>query len=271
MIFAVAAILSVSALQPAMSVVQPDASRRLGPSIVKAAADAALKRDNGKLKAICEATVDGIFVTFVSTGDNKATIAALSKTPLEHLSMQISLGPMIVSEGQKSEYEGTSDWAYIYDQNGDGRIDYISFLNGPSPVEGPAPQPDPPANKHHERGRVSIPEGSLLELFPYTFWQAIDEDGDGRLDWAAYPAEKKSNSWYRGWGLVSMHGGNCTILDRDGSYLEPCSVTRDGKDYESASRFVSRRWEDMPEQVFGWISRGAQACKLPAAAYRRLP
>ena len=249
-----------------------------------AIADAEQPREARNLRLLCETRVGTKTVSFLSLGDRTVLIAAFTDRPLQKPQDDIWLETNFLLHGDNltaAPYDvrrpsATADWAYVYDQNGDGRIDHLAFLIGPLNIEPPnSPEDLPVADA---QGAFHDVQGSRLKKWfawinKFAFWQAIDDNGDGRMDWLAIPARQRSNGWIRGWAVIpwtdTQSGFNCEILDRSGAAIEPC-VASGARDYESVSR-TAFRWPLHPEAHFNEAVRGSEACHIGRDQLRRMP
>ncbi|MEY4303913.1 MAG: hypothetical protein RIT52_88 [Pseudomonadota bacterium] len=242
-------------------------------SIIATAADAAQPRAEGHLKARCKIRGDGGTITFVAGKGGKVLLAALSAQPLANVRRDIWLSPRFSAAGQQGLATGTQDWAYLYDQNGDGKIDRMAFLIGPIPTEPDTADPGLPnisGDQIRVEGQAMLDR--MMKAMRFGFWQAADEDGDGVPDTMAMPARRKDTGWYRGWAVfdrrATTEDAACRFIDRDGSAKGSCYAAAEPGDYEGDS-LTTHVWVSDPGPIFSAIQSAATACKLKAADYRR--
>jgi hypothetical protein len=231
------------------------------------------------LRQVCasQVNVGGLspVITFVASTDGPVVLATLTEYPLADVRRDIAIRTDLRLPWPPS---GTTDWAYVYDHDNDGRFDHIAYFIGPMAME-PA---NPPRHLPSLSGpapvlgaaEAAVVRGSMRD----GFWQGFDTDRDGMVDTLAYPAVSKANGWTRGWALITGLASteHCEMLGPDGNVLESCSGTSgsagDVEDehggYESktasAHRFALR-----PDLVWESLQQGAQACKLKANDFRR--
>lgn len=154
-------------------------------------------------KTVCEAVLTGQRVTFIGSGESPAIIAAITPGPLMDPRNDISPKPAFyMREGQQglSVTAGpVADWAYVWDRNRDGRIDYVAYLIGPNPVkpENTAYNP-PPAGKPFESKEQYM---AVIKNLRQVFWHIADEDFDGEPDAFALMGKEKAG-WWRDWVIV---------------------------------------------------------------------
>lgn len=85
----------------------------------------------------------GGHITFVGGPDKKILLVIFSEKRVEDLSRVITLKPVFVKLSKDGppvptamvSREATLDWAYVYDRNNDGRVDYITYLFAVLPIK----------------------------------------------------------------------------------------------------------------------------------------
>jgi hypothetical protein len=168
------------------------------------------------------------WVTFVGVQRGDAILGVLGPK-VERLSESISLDTVAgkFPPSARPGFNSTLDWAYLWDRNADGRVDYVAYLDGAVPVlpdSTPADYPTfvrgtsapagaakldyfgwpdrPPAENAEERSRSFLPvisgrSGSFAihrEAYPFykqsvrlVFLHFVDDDFDGRTDVVVLP------------------------------------------------------------------------------------
>jgi hypothetical protein len=243
----------------------------LGPVVVAVAADARRPRDEGDLRAGCRHRDRQGLVTFVQGGDGRVLLATLTARALADPRRDIWLAPQYTREGFKGRATATQDWAYVLDQDGDGRIDWIAFLIGPLPIRTGAPD-EPPVPRIVD-GSVQVTGIDAMRAFVarigYGFWQAADSDGDGVADLVAWPAERSEDGWYRGWAIERLGSEPaCTLVDAKGRAETACASAGD-RDVKGKGA-KAHRWAADAAGVFARIRSAGIACRLAATDLRRL-
>lgn len=243
-------------------------------TIVSVASDSLVPRQEATLTAGCRHRNDDGLVTFVKAADDRVLLAALTSRPLADPRRDLWLSPGFLTQQSKTRATATQDWAYVYDQDGDGRIDWIAFLIGPLPIRtGAADEENLPRIID---GNVQVTGGDALGAFiarlRFGFWQAGDSDGDGDADLAAWPTERSVDGWYRGWAVERLgeHPGEaaaCTILDAQGQPEAVCAT--DGRDLKGEGT-SAHRWATDPAAILARIRAAGEACKLTSADLRRV-
>lgn len=246
----------------------------VGNLLTWATADTLQPRSEAYLKLLCAAQVNGQTISFASLDDNKVLLAAFSAGPLADPRKDIWLKPRVRRAEDRPRPTEAKNLAYVYDQNDDGRIDHLAFWIGTLNVEPPNAPADLPPNVG---SRIrNVPWSWITQYWEWlarpAFWQAIDQNGDGVVDWLAFPARKKSNGWYRGWMAVpqtAQAGSKCEVRDRDWRLIGEC-VARSGDSYESAS-MIARSYTLDPQERMNELLAAARACHLGRGDFRRMP
>lgn len=243
----------------------------LSARVVAAEADAIAPRREQDLRAGCRQRDAEGHVTFVNGADGRPLLVALTQRPLADPRRDIWLSPHFLSARDKGRSTGTEDWAYVLDENGDGRIDHIAYLIGPLPVRTGAPgeAPVPPIID----GSVKVTGVDAMAAFfarlRFGFWQVIDMDGDGTADAAAWPAERKEDGWHRGWALQRLGDPSaCWLVDAQGRPEQACTLDEGGRDLVSESA-KAHLWAKDSAGVFARILNAAAACRFGPGSLRR--
>jgi hypothetical protein len=260
---------------------QPPASADVGLPVAAMVLDAVRQAESPPapetLRQVCamQVNVGGLspVITFVASTSGPVVLATLTEFPLADVRRDIALKTDLRLPWPPS---GTTDWAYVYDHDSDGRIDHIAYFIGPMAME-PA---NPPRSLPSLVGPAPVlgaAEKTVVRGFTRDgFWQGFDTDRDGMVDTLAYPAMNKANGWTRGWaeitGLSSTE--RCEMLGPDGNVIESCSQTsgsaggvddeHGGYDSRTAS---AHRSALRPDLVWESLQQGARACNLKASDF----
>ncbi len=150
-----------------------------------------------------EKTTSGQYATVLMVEGDKSLIIALSPHELVRPWETMALRPVFVKTGESHPtQEGTMDWAYVFDRNRDGRIDYFSYLVGPVWM---APQ--------DEAKRASLPvtgESISVEFaetyqdkLELAFWHLADDNYDGDHDRILARLQDSDTGWTYGWVIAA--------------------------------------------------------------------
>jgi hypothetical protein len=215
------------------------------PTIVAVAADSVVPRREAALTVGCQHRDPQGLVTFVNAADGRVLLAALTSRPLADPRRDLWLSPGFLTQRSKPRVTSTQDWAYVYDQDGDGHLDWIAFLIGPLAIRtgGPDEGNLPRIVDGHAQVTGIDALGAFMTRLRFGFWQAGDSDGDGAADVAAWPAERKADGWYRGWAVERLgarvgEAAACTLVDANGQAETPCIA--DGSDLRSEDASAHR-------------------------------
>lgn len=165
-----------------------------------ARARAAAAADEKKLSVVCAERLQGdgvptgfagLWLSFLTTAPGRVQIAALTKAriaqPAEVIALKPRFNPLPTA---RTGPAGTLDWAYVYDRNGDGRIDYLVYLQNahavlpePLPADFPKPEvlPDGRVRGSMELLRAMIDNAQMV------FSHYADDRFDGRVNAVVVP------------------------------------------------------------------------------------
>ncbi|MCL5778976.1 hypothetical protein M1105_18560, partial [Limibaculum sp. FT325] len=137
------------------------------------------------LKKLCEAKVRHAptgasgYLAFAGFRKGDAALAIMTSDSTGDVRRRIWLRPRFVDK--KNPPPGfdllTLDWGYVFDRNGDGRVDYFAFLIGPMSI---------------------APRGDEALRFANRFWEVIDSDFNGEADSLIVPAIRESDGGVEG-------------------------------------------------------------------------
>jgi len=159
---------------------------------------------------------DGSHVSFVGVGKRTSILVVLTKDKFKKPEEALFLSPRyVVAKDMKAVQAGTQplvratagevvDWAYVYDRNGDGRVDYLCYLAGPMPVESDSFPVDFPT----ESGALTTQQlDYMLDHDRYIFSHVADEDFDGTVDAIVFYVRDPARLWVKEFAAVLAPGG----------------------------------------------------------------
>jgi hypothetical protein len=264
---------------------------RIDAFFPKAFAKTQAPPDEAALQTICQTKVDERHVTFLGIESNKVLLAALTKHKLKDPPKSIWLKlRYAVSKGKAPGVhpqamppkDGTMDWGYIFDRNGDGKIDYLAYLFGPYPVEGKDfPADFPKANGRVDRWSASLDSQRLevtLKSIRMVFQHAADDNFDGKVDALVVGALDPETGWLDGWVIdreLDFTGvaNDCRYFKDDITVkAAACEATASGHRVQGKNLVVNLETDEV--QVFASFSdmlatlnRGAAACGLTKGSF----
>ena len=148
--------------------------------------------------------VNGWFSFVAPPRDSSAWIAVFTRNRVRKVSDVLTttrlFSPLPTAAPGRS---GSLDWAWIWDRNGDGRADYVAYLQNAMGVL-PDPLPDSfPAPTREANGRFLLTQPFLYALIDHAamvFRHYADDDFDGRVDVAVVEeADVDRPMFVRGW------------------------------------------------------------------------
>jgi hypothetical protein len=247
----------------------PDIFAFYQTALAAAAATYAHERD---LSIACQKPVaDTIFakdgdmvVTFLAGSTKKIVLAAFTKHPLER--------PSTV---QLRRIQEGIEWMFVFDRNRDGKIDYILWPVGVSPIlEGPPPPGFPV--RSGMTSTMSHDQGVLLQRYArMSFWHWADENFDGKVSAIVLEA------WDPG-GLFAITGWQVIRSSHFDGVLDQCwYFTRDinsktGECESSGPGYTTRRIDSAgiaPDDLtttsvwFSWLNEAAASCGLTGDSF----
>ena len=262
---------------------------------------------NPKLRTLCAKQVRGRHVTFVTDDGTHVLLVALTERPLEDPSKDIWLQWKLVKGGDPrlprsrpgrrwlytmrggpNTPSGTMDWAYVFDRNRDGKVDYLAYLDGPNPV---VPNPRPASFDrlarpgtirfgggvwHVELESASEEERAFVHRHTHqVFWHMADDDFDGSPDAYAVPTRDLRTGWVDGYMLARSSRFD-RFLDRcayvpnaPGEQRPACEYTGEGPGVPGrklTGLFALPRGMQVP--FFDIINEAARACGLTSRQFR---
>lgn len=156
-----------------------------------------------KLETLCQVhSVSGSddrgYLSVLSIDGHTAFVIAFSPHKLQRPWETMTFRGKFVPTGQTSPIDqGTADWAYVFDRNGDGRIDFLAYRVGPLWI-----LPD----GMDERDLPSVKKGVMIDFLEANrdklgqgFWFLADENFDGFADGLIARIVDKKSGWADGW------------------------------------------------------------------------
>lgn len=199
----------------------------------------------------------GWFSLLAPPGDSVGWIAAFTRRRISRVSDVLVTSPRwSPMPTAKPRASGTLDWAWIWDRNGDGRADYVAYLQNAHAVL-PDPVPDTfPVPTRNADGSYSATTPLLYAMIEHTamvFRHYADDDFDGRVDvavveefdpirpmfvrgWVVARASRRDGIVDEAWAFRRDITDTTRVLLReaDGSYRLPSISAADGSGSESA-------------------------------------
>lgn len=171
-----------------------------------------------KLIIIAEQKIEDKYVTFIGMEKGKVLLAAITKEKIKDPQKSLYLTARFekVTKKVKNPYFTITfakklfldpgeiiDWGYVFDRNGDGKIDYVSYLIGALPVK----QNNFPEN-FPKRGEEAVlsDESRPLAVFIFcsrlNFAHYADDNFDGKIDAAVIERMDLERDWIDKWMVL---------------------------------------------------------------------
>jgi len=141
----------------------------------------------------CQKHVNEVYVTFVGFEDGMIFLVVLTQKEFKKPGKNI----LIAHPKQGLSPGGTMNWGYVFDRNHDGKVDYLAFLDGQSPVipddwKGSLPNLTKAFSGKDFKETIT-PNIKLL------FWHMADDNFDGYHDGVAASMRNLETGWIDGW------------------------------------------------------------------------
>jgi len=140
----------------------------------------------------------GRYVTFIGKKkDRKVLIAAITMEPIKSVQKDMRLS--VEFHGPKPYIGEVSTWGYIFDRNGDGRIDYLALVGGAAAVEDSSITDDFPGFQN-PMSRKQFEQ--YIEHTRIMFNHYADDNYDGEIDAVVHYDMDPIRNWMKRWLVV---------------------------------------------------------------------
>ena len=228
------------------------------------------------LKISCQAQLNpedpdsASFASVLTVEGKKALLIASSPHRLEEPWLTMTLRGVFVPAGEAHPTDrGTMDWAYVFDRNSDGRIDFFSYLVGPLWVA--------PEDAGNARQWPIVSDGVDKDFFDANrdklkmgFWHLADDNFDGLHDGLMARIVDKATGWANGWVVVTdtdfdMVYDTCTWTI-GGIGNGPRACLKNGREFTIPGMSVAglRTIPPPGESYLNWFNEVTAACKFGA-------
>ncbi len=220
-----------------------------------------------EMKVICSHKLDGKNVTFIGfSGEPFIRIVAVTLSPITDVKKEISL--TVDFEGIHPTPGKISTWAYMYDRNGDGKIDYLALVGGAAAFEG-ADFPDnfPKHGQPMSRKQIDYFVGQCRTIFNHV----ADDNYDGKIDAMVQVDMDPDREWVRRKLLVRSTSFDSTFDDVRAfrnSFADAVDTVRHtphSVPYHPVAEpadVIDRRMFESRTAILDLINRAIRACKL---------
>ncbi len=227
----------------------------------------------------CERTTDSIVLSIWAAKGGPARLAVFTPSPIAKLAKVVSLqvlytarprgrGAMPVPTARPGP-DASLDWAYVFDRNGDGAIDYIASFVAARPVEGesfPADYPKGTQSIGFKEYELFIRSAHLV------FIHYADDNVDGRVDAVVAPLPDVDRpAWVSSYGVLRSSHFDGTV-DDEWAFAQDIArrsgdVPRVGAGYETVDAEPPRvleggEWLAKGTALLGRINEAVRTCGM---------
>lgn len=129
---------------------------------------------------------ESLWISLVGTAQGRVLLVAFTRerfeSPAEVLTLRPRYDPLPTARFSR---KATLDWGYVFDRDGDGRVDYVAYLQNAHAVE-PDPLPEGfPTARPGPDGKVKVSRELLhavIDSAQMVFRHWADDDRDGKVD-----------------------------------------------------------------------------------------
>jgi len=204
-------------------------------------------------------------ISFIGDASKKVVLVVFTAKPIKDLSKTILLERMFTKGVPPSPTAGANlDWAYVFDRNSDGHVDYLTYLYGALPVK---PDNFPEDYPKAKDGFIEIDSFDQIKLFidesRLVFSHYADDNYDGSTDSVvASIHDPERLIWVDGFGVIrsTMFDG---VIDETWTFRKSINE-RTGNVAEVDGRYVLQNDQPKPYWKTGseWLSFGTKTMKV---------
>ncbi len=216
-------------------------------------------------------TDDGRAVLFVWTDDG----------PVRDLQRAVRVGTYsaLVDPVPPDRQPGSLDWGWIYDRNGDGWVDYFTYLDGANPVmtdDIAHLVPRKPGVKPGDPVKIAgLEELELvMDKVELVFTHHADDDFDGRSDAVVAALRHPENPiWFYGSGVLRSRELT-QVVDEDWRFVSDIRVKAGAVPRQNGQLQISffrpgERALEVSSRYLAAINDGIRACRIPSGTLPR--
>ena len=223
------------------------------------------------LAVMCQKKIGRLYVTLVRIkGSENTWITVVTSRPEKDLAKKLSL--TVQFDNAHPSVGAVSAWGYIFDRNGDGKIDYMALLGGAAPVKSDDfPVDFPYRGKPLTKANVGMIVSHAALLFNHwaddnhddTLDALIQVDMDPLRDWMQRHLVIRSTAFDGRfddvWGFLGKIGGDRDSVDRTehGVPYNPVGKTQPEE--------ITRKDFQEKTAVLQMINQAFKLCKLKPA------
>lgn len=214
----------------------------------------------------------GNYFTLARADDGRAALFAWTATgPVRNLQKAIEVGTY---SRLFSAVPGlTSDWGWLYDRNGDGWVDYFTYVDGAMPVMADDIAPLVPKKPGAKPGQaIKLESTEELQLIvrgmQLVFTHHADDNFDGRSDAVVAALHYPENPmWTYRYGVLRSRAFT-QVIDEDWSFeshigMKAGSVPRENGLFQVSFFRSGDRALETSSEMLARINDGLRACRIP--------
>jgi len=226
-----------------------------------------------ELEIVCQKKIDRWYVSFIGVkGEGKIRIATVTLKPLtdpKEISLTVQFKEITPTIG------AVSTWGYVFDRNGDGKVDYLALIGGAAAFKPDDFPENFPVQPPYSRPQLELFVGSCRLVFDH--WS--DDNFDGNIDAAVHiDMDSLGRDWVDKWILARSnhyddHLDEAWSFHRSaGEEHVPYAISVKGIPYRAITKrkeYLTGKSLGEPNGILNLINKGAKSCKLTAGSFFR--
>jgi len=236
------------------------------------------------LKKLCERRIEkDRYITFITVDGKRALMFALTSKQMGPASESVYLytryfkgnKPGMILRVSAWNAGVTPDWAYIFDRNQDGNVDYIAYMDGPKPVAPVDSQQElPKITEHMKLGQYKL----VIFNHLLAFWHVADDNHDSATDGLAMRAYNDDTGWSLGWMVLQSTKFNdkldrCMyISEHNIDETHACEWSYLGRKYEVPGKYSAPSIQkETADEWLSTVNNAARECGFDASSFIDVP
>lgn len=239
--------------------------------------DVARYRDLARYKIECSLQMpSGGYFTLARTDDRRAALFVWTdKGPVRALQKLVAVGTYSAMFDPPDRWGGSRDWGWIWDRNGDGRVDYFTFVDGAMPVMSEeiahlVPKKPGAVFKIESKEELDL----ITKNMQLVFTHHADDNFDGCSD-AVVAAlhHPESPFWIYRYGVLRSRSLT-QVIDENWSFVSHIAIKAGSVPTENGHFQVSffspgDQALKTSSKLLASINDGVRACRIPAGELPR--
>jgi hypothetical protein len=232
--------------------------------------------EQNELTLICQKELQQRYISFVGRkGDSRAIIVAVTLKPLGNPDTVIST--RLDFDGIRPLLGKVSTWGYIYDRNGDGKIDYLALVGGATAVkdvEFPDSFPARDVKLTFDQMDFFVRHCKIVynhwadDNFDGTLDAVIQIDMDRKRDWVDRQIVVRSSTFTGKFDDVWAFRGR---IDDNHETIRHSATIVPYHSIENTSATLNMKEFSEKTAILNLINRAAKECKMTGEQFLRSP